>query len=108
MLKTDISEKANILIKKFSDIQNKDNFKKIDNLNCKLSYYNLFFDHYQQMFSQDFTFVDDINIMFDSQTNVFMISLNDLNNKKIIFDTPYYQIINFNFPHSEWKILKLR
>ena len=104
----DISQQAQILIQKFSNTQNKDNFKKIDNLNCKLSYYNLFFDHYEEMFSQQFTFIDDINIVFDSQTNIFMISINDLNNKKIIFDTPHYRIINSNFPFSNWEILKLR
>lgn len=105
MTDIDISKTANFLIQKFS---NKDNFKKIDDLNSKLSYYDLLFDNYQHLFSQNFIFVNDINILFDSITNIFMIYVDDLNNKKIIFDTPHYRIINFNFPSSEWKILKLR
>ena len=108
MINKDVSIQAEILIKKFSNSQNKNNLKKIDNINSKLSYYNLFFDHYEEMFSQDFTFVEDIDIVFDPDINVFMISLSDLNNKKIIFDTPHYRIINFNFPSSNWEILKLR
>ena len=101
----DISKTANFLVQKFL---NKDNFKKIDDINCKLSYYDLFFDNYQDMFSQKFTFVNDINIIFDSITNIFMIYINDLNKQKIVFDTPHYRIVNLNFPSSDWKILKLR
>lgn len=104
----DLSIQADSLIKNFSNFQNKDNFKKIDDLSAKLSYYNLFFDHYQEMFSDKFYFIEDINIVLDLKTNVFMIFLDDLNNKKIIFDTPHYRIINFNFPSSNWEILKLR
>lgn len=108
MTNEDISAKAKFLIQKFSNYQNKDNFKKINDLNSKLSYYNLFFDHYQEMFTGEFSFIEDINIVLDLKTNIFMIFLDDLNNKKIIFDTPHYRIINFNFPSSNWKILKLR
>ena len=104
MEQEDYSKYANFLVIKFKD---KDNFKKIDDQKIKLSYYNLFFDSYSEMFlNKDyFFFIDDINIYFDEKTNVLMISFED---KKIIFETPHYRVINNNYPDTDWKLLKLR
>lgn len=103
MEQQDYSKNANFLVIKFKD---KDNFKKIDDQKIKLSYYGLFFDLYSEMISnENYFFIDDINIYFDDKTNVFMISFKD---KKIIFETPHYSIINYNYPNSDWKLLKLR
>ena len=98
------SKYAQFLMIKFKD---KENFKKIDNQKIKLSYYNLFFDLYQEIVSNKdyFFYLDDINIYLDEITNVFMITSDD---KKIIFETPHYSIINTNYPDSDWKLLKLR
>lgn len=104
----DIDKKAHFLMTRFSKIKNKDSFKRINDLSSKLIYYNLFFDPYEEIFQGQFNFVNDINIFLDTESNVFMISLSDPKNKKIIFDTPHYTIINSNFPRDEWKLLKLR
>jgi hypothetical protein len=108
MQPNNIDKIAEFLINKFSKIENKDNFKRINDLQSKLVYYNFFFDSYQEMFQDKFNFIEDINIFLDIETNVFMVSVDDLKNKKIIFDTPHYTIINSNFPLNDWKLLKLR
>lgn len=106
----DINKKADFLIKRFTNFNTKDNFKKIDDQKIKLLYYNLFFDSYPEMFSEkfNFTFVEDINIYLDNDTNTFMIYVDQNQNKRIIFETPHYSIINLNFPTNDWKILKTR
>lgn len=101
------SKAGELLIQKFNDL-NSINLKKIDDEKIKLLYYNLFFDSYQEIFYNQFNFIDDINIYLHSDSNTIMVFIDQKNVKKIIFETPHYSIINSNHPSNNWKILKLR
>jgi hypothetical protein len=102
-------KQIDFLIEKFNNSKGKNNLKKIEDEKSKLIYYNLFFDSYQEMISNQkrFIFLNDINIHFDLEINTFMICC-DHDNKKIIFETPHYSVINHNFPNADWKLLNLR
>jgi hypothetical protein len=103
-------KQIDFLIEKFNNSKGKNNLKKIEDEKSKLIYYNLFFDSYQEMIlnHEKFIFLNDINIHLDLEINTFMVYCNQDNNKKIIFETPHYSVINYDFPYADCKLLNLR
>ena len=110
-MENNYNDKADFLIKKFNDYQEKSNINEIEDQKVRLTYYSLFFDLYPELFNENFNFIylDEIKILINKEINTFMVSFSEKGIiKKIIFDTPHYSIINHNFPINNWELLKIR